>query len=726
MRASPHRRFSAAALVSFLLFVVLGASAYADQVLELKDGRKITVTRLFRNNGQVLFETPKGERFSVPEGDVVAPPLASIPMLQRPAATAAPTAAPAPPAPAGNNEQVLELKDGRKITVRRWERRAGKVRFQTLAGENFEVPEADVVSPALSAIPGADAPAAPTAAPAATPEPTAAPATPAPPTPKPEATPAPEDFVPLPNRWDIPYPEDPRFPSGRLLDPYNRNVLKGDKAIIGNSVFLAFTGTIETPTEFRKVPVVGGVSTAAPGSTNPLAGEFFGDGVQTFTTPRGFASLELFGGQTAFKPKTWALKATGAFNVNYLRARENNNVDVDVREGKTRRRQHFSLEEAFAELKIADLSPNYDFVSVRAGIQPFVSDFRGLIFSDFNLGSRLFGSFANNRWSYNIVGFDLLEKETNSELNTTFERREQQVGIVNLFRQDTFTLGYTLSVSGHYSKDEASTHYDENGFLVRPAKIGVLRPHEVISKYVGLAGDGHFGRVNISHAAYYAFGTDDDNPLAGREVDIKAFFGALELSYDKDWARFRLAGVFASGDDDPLDEEAKGFDTIYDNSNFAGGQFSFWSRSGISLLQTGVTLKPPLSLLPSLRANKFEGQGNFVNPGLILGNASADVELTPKIKLIMNGNYLRFHKTEVIEAYLFQPRIRNTIGFDLGFGFLYRPLLNENILITAGATGLIPGAGFKDIFTSDPCGGPGCGVSSQNLRNVFVNLRLQY
>jgi len=50
----------------------------------------------------------------------------------------------------------------------------------------------------------------------------------------------------------------------------------------------------------------------------------------------------------------------------------------------------FQLEEAFAEVKLADLSANYDFVSVRAGIQPFVSDFRGFIFSDNNLGMRFF------------------------------------------------------------------------------------------------------------------------------------------------------------------------------------------------------------------------------------------------------------------------------------------------------------------------------------------------
>src|SRR5215470_8488795 len=63
-------------------------------------------------------------------------------------------------------------------------------------------------------------------------------------------------------------------------------------------------------------------------------------------------------------------------------------------------------------------SPYFDTTSVRAGIQPFVSDFRGFIFSDVNLGARLFGNFANNRYQFNAAYFNMLEKDTNSELNT--------------------------------------------------------------------------------------------------------------------------------------------------------------------------------------------------------------------------------------------------------------------------------------------------------------------
>ena len=507
---------------------------------------------------------------------------------------------------------------------------------------------------------------------------------------------------------------------GRTLDPYNQNVLKGDKPVIGDSVFLVLTGVLDSgPTELRRLPVGSGVSTA-----NPQELEFFGNGRQLFTTPRASVSFEMFQGQTAFKPRAWAIKATGVANLNYLRVEERNLVNVDVREGESRRRDDMALEEAFAEAKLATLSSDYDFVSLRAGIQPFVSDFRGLVFNDTNLGGRLFGNAASNRWQYNAAWFELLEKDTNSELNT-FERREQQVAVANVFYQDFLTRGYTVSLSYHWSRDEASTHYDQNGFLVRPAKIGSVRPHEVRSQYAGFAGDGHVGRLNLSHAAYYAFGHDEDNPLEGQPVDVRAFLGAVELSVDRDWARFKLTGFFASGDDDPRDGRGEGFDSIYDNSNFAGGPFSFWSRSGIALTQTGVLLKAPGSLLPSLRSNKFEGQASFVNPGLLLAGFGLDLELTPKWKAVVNANYLRFHRTGSLELLLFQPGIRKDIGVDLGLGALYRPLLSENVVITAGATGLLPGNGFDDIYSS-VCGAPGCGADSKKLWNAFVQVKLTY
>ena len=105
-----------------------------------------------------------------------------------------------------------------------------------------------------------------------------------------------------------------------------------------------------------------------------------------------------------------------------------------------RHRDFFALQEAFAEIHFSDLSNNYDFISGRFGIQPFVSDFRGFIFNDTNLGARIFGNFDSNRIQYNLALFDMREKDTYSDLNE-FNSREQRVLIANIFKQDFFAKG---------------------------------------------------------------------------------------------------------------------------------------------------------------------------------------------------------------------------------------------------------------------------------------------
>ncbi|MEP7336293.1 MAG: hypothetical protein ABI977_00885, partial [Acidobacteriota bacterium] len=353
------------------------------------------------------------------------------------------------------------------------------------------------------------------------------------------------------------------------------------------------------------------------------------------------------------------------------------------------------------------------------------------IFSDSNLGARLFGNFRSNRWQYNLAYFHMLEKETNSGLNTiNFKEtgfRNQQVYIANIFRQDTFVKGYTTQFSLHYSDDHPTTEYDQNGFLVRPAKIGVVRPHRVRSGYLGWTGDGHFGVLNITHAFYEAIGRDTFNQIASRATRINAQMAAGEVSIDRDYIRYRASVFYSSGDSKPEDSTARGFDAILDNTSFAGGKFSFWNSQGIRLTQTGVALVEPRSLIPSLRSSKNQGQANFVNPGITIYTAGLDVDTTPKLRTFLNYNYIRFNRTEAVELALFQPGIRHSIGHDLGIGFIYRPLLNENIVLIGGASGLRPGTGFTDIFSSNCNGTPrGCGAGAPTLWSTFVTVKFVY
>ena len=512
-------------------------------------------------------------------------------------------------------------------------------------------------------------------------------------------------FLPIEDRWRTGIPDYDRYGKGHpgqddylgiegsLWDPYNQNVFKGDYPIVGQHTFLRLNAKNFNLFEARQLPTP---VTPFEATRNPFDAGFFGDPDSYSFLQNTSLSFDLFHGNTAFKPPDWRIKVESVFNMNHLVADELGVVSPDVRSGQSRFREDFTLQEWFGEAKLMDTSPYYDFASARIGSQTFTSDFRGFIFSDTNRAVRLFGTRLANRDQYNVIWFDLMEKDSNSLLNRLEKDRHQNTLIANYYRQDFLAPGHNASVSLHVNRDKASREFDRNNFLIRPDPVGVFQPHEVQSYYLGAATNGHVERVNVSSALYYAFGYDKLNPIAGRRQDISAWMGALELSYDRDWMRFRTSYMYSSGDADPNNSHATGFDAILPNPNFAGTEFSYWGRQGIRLF--GVELTNRLSLTPSLRSSKFQGQTNFVNPGLHLLNFGVDGDITPKLRLIQNTNFLWFNQTEVLETYLFTGDIRNFIGTDVSLGAEFRPLLNNNILFTSGLSTLLGGEGFQDLF----------------------------
>ena len=88
--------------------------------------------------------------------------------------------------------------------------------------------------------------------------------------------------------------------------------------------------------------------------------------------------------------------------------------------------------------------------------------------------------------------------------------------------------------------------------------------------------------------------------------------------------------------------------------------------------------------MPDLRSSKIQGQTNFVNPGLLLVNLGVDFDLTPKLRLINNVNFLWFDQTASWSSSSSRATSTSSSAPTSALGFEYRPLLNNNVIIIAG------------------------------------------
>jgi hypothetical protein len=286
------------------------------------------------------------------------------------------------------------------------------------------------------------------------------------------------------------------------------------------------------------------------------------------------------------------------------------------------------------------------------------------------------------------------------------ELREDDVLIANYYWQDLPALGFTSQVTLAYNRNrEDEYHYSTNRFLERPAPLGRQTPREYDVVYVGYSGDGHFGRVNLTASAYYAFGKEEPSVFLAQEVDIAAGFVAAELSMDFDWLRPRFSFLCGSGDKNPYDDLATGFDAIFENPQFAGADSSYWIRQAVPLIGGGrVALSSRNGVLNSLRTSKEEGQSNFTNPGIMLAGLGVDADVLPTLRASANANTLYFVETAVLEAARNQASIDKHIGYDLSLSLTYRPLMSQNIVLRASYAMLLAGDGYESLFPSDDPG----------------------
>ncbi|MCW6529025.1 hypothetical protein NED98_02090 [Sphingomonas sp. MMSM20] len=543
--------------------------------------------------------------------------------------------------------------------------------------------------------------------------------------PPPEAFPV--DQVPVPDRWRL--IESLGLVKERWFDPYRQNRLKGDRPIDrdkvkwlpikGDDWFFVANAVSDTVIEPRTFPIPVGVQT----TQRPGSNDVFGRDTSLVLSQTFIAGVSLVKGATAFKPPEIEYRLTLAYNINYAQVPERRVLFVEPSKPTHRTDQFLGVQEAFVDVHLTNTSDRYDFRSIRIGIQPFQSDFRGFLFNDQQLGIRLFGNRDDNRFQFNLAAFWRLEKDTNSGLNSvTHTPRRDWVFVANLYRQDFLIPGLTSQITAVYNmnREKNRIEIDDNGFPVRPALIGDGRGRDYDVVYLGYNADGRIGRINLTASLYGAFGEDRNSIFTSHPARIRAGFAATEISYDKDWMRFRLSGLYATGDGKPYDKVETGFDAIFENPVFAGADTSYWIRQSIPFAGGGraIAINGRNGILNSLRSSKEQGQSNFNNPGTMLAGAGADFDLTPQLRLSGNANHLWFENTATLEALRNQGGIDKSIGWDLSTAAIWRPKATQNIVFRLSGAVLLPGAGFRDLFTNSD--------RHRNYYSVLANLILSY
>ena len=196
----------------------------------------------------------------------------------------------------------------------------------------------------------------------------------APPTIDPDAVPPPDpnlpnEFIPIPDRWRL---IEAIGVNEKWWDPYNQNTLKGDRPLF-DDWFVNIVVISDTIYEPRTFPIPVGVQT----TKNAGALDTFGDSETRVFNTNLITSLQFIKGNTAYKPPDYEIRITPVFNYNHVEAEEFRVLRVQPERGDERSDRFIGWQELFLDKHLRNVSNRYDFDSIRVGIQPFSTDFRG-------------------------------------------------------------------------------------------------------------------------------------------------------------------------------------------------------------------------------------------------------------------------------------------------------------------------------------------------------------
>ena len=481
--------------------------------------------------------------------------------------------------------------------------------------------------------------------------------------------------APVPqDRWrvidSIGYPNN-------VVNPYaTNNLLKGDRPlldqpILGGDWFFNGTATSNTLLESRRIPAA-----AVVGSP------FLDPRQQLFESQTTSLDAVLYRGDTIFQPPDFQFRFTPIFNYS--------STHTDG-ESTSTSANTFGAQALFVEAHLRDVSANYDFDSVRIGIQAVDSDFRGFILSDQPVGIRVFGTRDNDIYQYNIGLFRPLPKNSARQDEFGAGLPDNDILLANLYIQDLFVRGLTSEVLFMYDRNRApgteilaqQQPGDGSAMFVDGAR------HNYDVAYMGYSVDGHLGKWNLTGSLYELLGVEEQSEFGVSHTHVQANFAAAELSRDFDWIRVRGSGLYASGDSNPFDKTAHGFDGISVSALFAGADSSFFIHQQIPLALDQINLKVRDSFYPDLRSAAQPGESNYENPGLRLVGLGTDMDFSPALRLSFDANHLWFDQTATLTDILGRAIPGRDIGTDVSFDLFYRPLASQNIIMRLTAARLL-------------------------------------
>ena len=294
-----------------------------------------------------------------------------------------------------------------------------------------------------------------------------------PPSPSPIPRPALTDYpasVPVPDRWRI---VDALGYSQNFWDPYNRNVLKADKPVHGDWFFnlSLFSDTVYDSAR-------SGVARRRQFHRQRRRATTCSDARQQVfsqTVAADFVSTRAIPCSSRRISSSASRRCSTSITLGGRTCSRSMSIRMTARRARTASwASRTPSSTSICATSPIDMTSTAS-ASASSRFRPISADF---LFQDNQLGIRLFGTRDNNVFQYNLACFRRIEKDTNSGLNDLGQPlRRDDVFIANVYWQDMPVSGFTPQATVVYNRNREGdeSHYDSNGFLVRPAPFGTRR-----------------------------------------------------------------------------------------------------------------------------------------------------------------------------------------------------------------------------------------------------------